>query len=60
MSNAESITDQLIKTREKYISDIKAELLGPGSEFFIQDPEHELISSRPSTRYCMGILFPKR
>ena len=59
MSNAESITDQLIKTREKYISDIKAELLGPGSEFFIQDPEHELISSRPSTRYCMGILFPK-
>ena len=43
MSNAESITDQLIKTREKYISDIKAELLGPGSEFFIQDPEHELL-----------------
>ena len=58
-NNPESITEQLIKSRLKYINDLKSELLGPGSEFSIPDPEHELISSRPTQRYCVGILFPK-
>ena len=59
MNNAKSITDQLIQTREKYISTIRAELLGPGSEFSVTDPEHELISGRPTQRYCVGILYPQ-
>lgn len=51
--------DQMIKAREEYIHLIKQELLGPGSEFSIPDCEHELISSSPTSRYSIGILFPQ-
>lgn len=50
---------ELIKAREEYINMVKAELLGPGSEFSFPDVEHELISGSPVSRYSMGILFPK-
>ncbi|WP_333652620.1 helicase-related protein [Lacrimispora sp.] len=50
---------QLIDAREEYIDLIKAELLGPGSEFGIPDSEHELISSSPTSRYSIGILYPQ-
>ncbi|MDL2215453.1 DEAD/DEAH box helicase [Ruminococcaceae bacterium OttesenSCG-928-N02] len=53
------IRRQLIDVRDEYISQIKAELLGPGSEFCIPDIEHELISSSPMSRYSIGILYPK-
>lgn len=53
------IREQLIVAREEYINLIKAELLGPGSEFFILDTEHELISSKPNSRYSVGILYPQ-
>ena len=33
--------------------------MGPGSEFSVPDPEHELISSSPLSRYSVGILFPQ-
>ena len=47
-----------LKTRSEYIRRIRCELLGPGSEITIPDAEHELISSPPSVRYSIGVLFP--
>ena len=55
----ENIEVQMVKAREEYINLIKAELLGPGSEFSIPDAEHELISSLPTSRYSIGILYPQ-
>ena len=48
-----------IKARSEYVSLIKKELLGPGSEVCIPDEQHELISTSPDKRYSIGILFPK-
>ena len=53
------IKKQLIEVRDEYISLIKSELLGPGSEFSVPDIEHELISSSPTSRYSIGILYPQ-
>lgn len=57
--NEGEIRKQLIDAREEYIKIIKSELLGPGSEFSLPDIEHELISSTPTSRYSVGILFPQ-
>ena len=57
--NGSEIRKQLIDAREEYIKIIKSELLGPGSEFSLPDIEHELISSTPTSRYSVGILFPQ-
>ena len=48
-----------LDARKEYVERIKKELLGPGSEVCIPDEEHELISSSPSVRYSIGILFPQ-
>lgn len=53
------IRERMIAARDEYISLVKQELLGPGSEFSIPDAEHELISSRPISRYSVGILYPQ-
>lgn len=53
------IREELLKARKEYIDLIKAELIGPGSEFSHPDAEHELISVAPTSRYSVGILFPK-
>lgn len=53
------IRKNLIDARDNYIREIKHELLGPGSEFGIPDADHELISSSPTSRYSVGILFPQ-
>ena len=53
------IRKEMISAREEYIDIIKAELMGPGSEFSLPDAEHELISSSPTSRYSVGILFPQ-
>lgn len=53
------IREQMIVAREEYINLIKSELLGPGSEFAVPDIEHELISSSPTSRYSVGILYPQ-
>jgi len=58
MNNRE-IRERLIAARGEYINLIKAELLGPGSEFSVPDAEHELISSTPLSRYSVGILYPQ-
>lgn len=50
---------QLLAFREEYIQWIKAELLGPGSEYSLPDREHEVISSKPEKRYSIGILYPQ-
>ena len=57
--NESEIRKELIDAREEYIKIIKSELLGPGSEFSLPDIEHELISSTPTSRYSVGILFPQ-
>ena len=49
----------LIETRSEYVSLVKKELLGPGSEISIPDAEHELITNSPDVRYSVGILFPR-
>ena len=51
--------NQYIDVKE-YVERVKRELLGPGSEVCIPDAEHELISSSPSVRYSIGILFPQK
>lgn len=53
------IRKNMLQTRDDYISIIRDELLGPGSEFNLPDREHELISSSPLSRYSIGILFPQ-
>ena len=53
------IRSAMIQAREEYIDIIRSELLGPGSEFSWPDKEHELISSTPTSRYSLGILFPQ-
>lgn len=53
------IRKAMISAREEYIEIIKAELLGPGSEFSLPDAEHEIISTTPISRYSIGILFPQ-
>ena len=57
--NNKEIREQLIAARDEYIGLIKAELMGPGSEFVFPEAEHELISSSPLMRYSVGILFPQ-
>lgn len=53
------IRNEMIAARDEYIGIIKSELLGPGSEFSVPDAEHEIISSTPTSRYSVGILFPQ-
>lgn len=54
-----TVKEQLIEVRDSYISLIKNELYGPGSEFAYPDIEHELITTPPEKRYSIGILFPQ-
>lgn len=56
---SQEIRERLIVARDEYIKLIKAELRGPGSEFSVPEPEKELISSSPLSRYSVGILFPQ-
>lgn len=53
------IREQMITARDEYIDLVKKELYGPGSEFAVPDSEHELISSSPTSRYTVGILYPQ-
>ena len=55
----EEIREHMVTARDEYIDRVKKELLGPGSEFSVPDAEHELISSRPLSRYSVGILYPQ-
>lgn len=53
------IKNAMIAAREEYIDTIRSEILGPGSEFSVPDAEHEIISASPTSRYSVGILFPR-
>ena len=57
--NGSEIKNAMISAREEYIKTIKSEILGPGSEFSVPDADHEIISTSPTSRYSVGILFPK-
>lgn len=51
--------NEMISARDEFVTLIKNELLGPGSEVSIPDAEHELITASPEKRYSIGILFPQ-
>lgn len=59
MSEKDKLNKELIAIRTDYISRIKDELMGPGSEMLIPDKEYEIISTSPTNRYSIGILFPQ-
>lgn len=44
--------------RDKYVEAIKSMLLGPGSETITTNTAEEIISEKPQSRYCTGILYP--
>ena len=45
---------EFLSARDEYITRVKEELLGPGSEISIPDSEHELITNSPDVRYSIG------
>lgn len=59
MSDKDIFNKELISIRSDYISFIKDELMGPGSEMLIPEIEYEIISTSPINRYSIGILFPQ-
>lgn len=59
MDDKMAMNKELISIRTDYISRIKDELMGPGSETLIFDKEHEILSTSPINRYSIGILFPQ-
>jgi hypothetical protein len=48
------------ETRVELVTNIRKEMLGPGSEYSIPDEEHEIITDLPEIRYSVGILFPQK
>lgn len=50
----------LLTLRKKIMDNMRAQLLGPGSEVSYPDAEHELISESPAERYSVGILYPQK
>lgn len=59
MKDKTEFNKELISIRSDYISRVKNELMGPGSENVTTDKEYEIISTSPINRYSIGILFPK-
>lgn len=51
--------EDYLRVREKIMDQVKAEMLGPGSEDVGSDIEKEVISDSPLERYSLGILFPQ-
>ena len=54
-----SVKSEMLGARDEFISLVRNELLGPGSEVSVPDAEHELITTSPEKRYSIGILFPQ-
>lgn len=55
-----SMSDLMCETRQKFVSEMKKELLGPGSEYSVPDAEHEIITDLPEIRYGVGVLYPQK
>lgn len=49
----------LLKLRKDIMDNMRAQLMGPGSEVSYPDAEHELISESPAKRYSVGVLYPQ-
>lgn len=47
------------KTRNYLVNSVIRELIGPGSEQVGPDPEEEIITENPRSRYTIGMLFPQ-
>jgi len=52
-------TDDFIEARKKLFENVRAEMLGPGSEDIGPDINSEVISDSPIKRYSIGILYPQ-
>lgn len=52
--------NSFLEFRKKIYDDVRAELMGPGSEDVGPDIEHEVITDSPIERYSVGILFPQK
>lgn len=50
--------NEMINVRNKYIEDLKRELLGPGSENISSDDSVEIITDNPKYRYSVGMIHP--
>ena len=59
MNKTTEIKKGYILAREQLIEMVRKQMLGPGSEYSIPDEKHEIITTRPSSRYSCGILFPQ-
>lgn len=53
------LKEQCKIARDILVDKLKSELLGPGSENSLPDPEHEIITDFPEVRYSVGVLFPQ-
>src|ERR1022692_404803 len=51
-----------LENRDKIVKRIERELIGPGSDIFLCEPDfsNEVIEGKPLQRYYSGILFPKQ
>jgi len=47
------------KARNFLVKSVMRELIGPGSEQVGPDPEEEIITENPRSRYTIGMLFPQ-
>lgn len=51
---------EFLSARDEYITRVKEELLGPGSEISIPDSEHELITNSPDVRLLHRDTFSQK
>ncbi|MHC2994907.1 MAG: helicase [Candidatus Atribacteria bacterium] len=50
---------ECVKVRKFLVDSVMRELIGPGSEQVGPDPEEEIITENPRSRYTIGMLFPQ-
>lgn len=55
-----AVTEEFIEARKKIYKQLKAELLGPGSEDIGPDINFEVLTESPVQRYSTGILYPQK
>lgn len=53
------LQNKYMKARNFLVNSIIRELIGPGSERVGPDPEEEIITENPRSRYTVGMLFPQ-
>ena len=51
--------EEYLDARNFLVNSVIRELIGPGSEQVGPDPEEEIITENPRSRYTIGMLFPQ-